>query len=169
MTAAEEEFRQCATGEEIVAIASSLGRHRETQRDQAGHAGVATAGTQAHICAEGEADEKHWQVVAPGEPIDGRPHIFTFATALVVFAFAEPGAAEVEAQGWESERLHRLGCAVDDLIVHGSTALGVRVAYECGATCAGVSFEEERFEAAGWARDRECLEAIRDGGHQFRL
>ncbi len=119
--------------------------------------------------AEGEADDQDGQCVALVQPVEGCAHIVALAAALVMLAFAESGAAEVEAQRGQAERLHRLGRAVDDLVVHGAAAHGVRMADERGVSRIRLSFDEERFQAAGGAGDGERLQAIGDAGHRIRL
>jgi hypothetical protein len=88
-------------------------------------------------------------VVLACQPIDGSVHVLDFA-ASVMLALAEAGAAKVEAQhgkpeaeGWVVEHLHG---AVDDLVVHGPAAHGMRMADQGGEGGMGQAFVQQRLE-----------------------
>jgi hypothetical protein len=100
------------------------------------------------------------------QPAEGGAHILLLAAALVMFAFAEPGAAKVETQRCEAELVHDFGRTIYDLVVHGAATLGVRMADQRGVSRLWPSFYEERFKVAGWARDGERLQTIGDACHR---
>jgi hypothetical protein len=78
-------------------------------------------------------------------------HVVDLAATFVVLAFAQACAAKVEAQNGQAKARERLGCVVDDFVVHGSSAERVRVAEEDGVSCAGRAGVEQGFEAASGA------------------
>ena len=68
-------------------------------------------------------------------------------------AFAEAGAAEVEAQRGQAEVREGLGRVVDDLVVHGAAAERMRVGDERGVECVRCPGVEKRLEATGGAAE----------------
>ena len=94
-TAAEEEFGHGAACEKVIAVTATLCLHWQTQRGQAGNTpicvwdvGVPSACAQAHIRAEGEADDEDGQPVTRVEPVKSRANIPLFTAAFVMFALA---------------------------------------------------------------------------------
>ena len=84
------------------------------------------------------------------EPIEGRANVFDFALAVVVLAFAESGAAEVEAQYRPAEAVQRFRGMEDDFVVQRTAEERVGVADDCGMR--GVAaYVEQGFEASGGA------------------
>jgi hypothetical protein len=149
--AADEELGHGAVGEEIVAVVAVFGMDGKAECDGSFDAGIGTGGAEADIGAEGESGEEQGQAKAVVEPIEGGADIVLLAAAVVVGAFAESCAAEVEAEDGQSERVEGLHGVVDDLVVHGATAEGVWMAEQDGVAGVGRAGVEQGFEASGWA------------------
>ena len=134
MVAGDEELGHgAAAGEELIAVVAAGGPHGEPDADQAGDARVTAAGAQADVGTEAEASEEEGLAgVACGEPVQGGADVLDLATALVVGAFAQACAAEVEAQHGQTEGREGLGRVVDDLVVHGAAAQRVGVGDQGG-------------------------------------
>ena len=150
VVAGDEEFGDlAAAAEEIVAVVAAGGLDGEAYADEAGEAWVAAGGAKADVGAEAEAgEEERFVGEVGGEPVEGGFDVVDFALAVVVGAFGEACAAEVEAEDGEAEVGEGFGGVVDDLVVHSAAAEGVRVGDEGGE--GGVVFAgvEEGFEAA---------------------
>jgi hypothetical protein len=148
---ADEELRLRALGKEAVGVVTACGADGDTETDEAFDAWISAAGAESYIGAEGEASEEDGQVKILLEPIEGGFDVILFASALIVRAFAEAGAAKVEAKDGKAEGGEGLHGVIDDLVVHGAAASGVRVADDGGVGCVVAAGVEERFEVAGRA------------------
>ncbi len=89
----------------------------------------------------------------------------TSPDAVCVFAFAQAGAAEVEAKDGESEAVERLHGVEDDFVVQRSAVERVRMADHGGVRCVGRSGVEECFQASGGAGEEERADAGGFGEH----
>ena len=85
------------------------------------------------------------------QPAKRGAHVFDLADAAVVLAFAQPGAAEVEAQHGKAEAVERFHGVEDDLVVHGAAEERMRMTDERGVGGAGRAGVEHGLEAAGGA------------------
>lgn len=79
-----------------------------------------------------------------------------------MFAFAQAGAAEVEAQDRPSKAMEDFCGMIDNFVVHGAAAERVRMADQRNELCVGMTFVEQRLKAAGGAMklnraDRWCI------------
>ena len=82
------------------------------------------------------------------KPVERGTNIIHFAHSVVVFALAQAGSAEVEAQHRESEAVESFHGVEDDFVVQGSAKQWVRMAnHSCvrGVRSTGV---EQRFQAS---------------------
>ena len=64
-------------------------------------------------------------------PIESSADIVLFSVTVVVRAFAETYAAEVEAKDGNTEGREGLHSVIDNFVMHGATARGMRMADEC--------------------------------------
>ena len=100
------------------------------------------------------------------EPIEGGAHVFDFADAAGVFAFAQAGAAEVEAEHGESEAVERFHGVENDFVVQRSSVERMRMADHGGVRRVGRSGVEESFQASGGAGEEERADAGGFGEHE---
>src|SRR5208282_5474521 len=96
-------------------------------------------------------------------------HVFDFADAVCVFALAQAGAAEVEAQHGESEVVERLHGVEDDFIVQRSTVERMRMTDDGSMRRVGRSGVEQGFQASGGAGEEERANARSFGEHGIRV
>ena len=93
------------------------------------------------------------------EPVEGGADVFDFPFTSSVFAFAQSGAAEVEAQYGKSEGLERFHGVKNDLVVQRAAEERVGMTdYGC-MSCVWRSGIQQRFEAANWAVQEERSDA----------
>jgi hypothetical protein len=116
-----------AGGQEVVGVVAACGADGKAQADEAADAGVAAAGAEADVGAEGEAGEEQREVIRCGHPVECGADVVDFAAAVVVRAFAQARAAEVEAEDRKADLRESFCRVVDDLVVHGAAAEGVWV------------------------------------------
>ena len=141
-------------GEEAVGVVATFGPDGQAEADETFHANVAAAGAEADRCApKGETGEEDRLAEVQFEPLQGGANVVLLAVAIVVDAFTETNAAEVEAQDGKSEAGEDLHGVVDDLIVQGASAGRVRMADECGKGRVVAAGVEDGFEAAGGAEE----------------
>ena len=82
------------------------------------------------------------------EPVERRADVVDFAVAVVVFALAQSGSAEVEAQHGKAEAVQRLHGVEDDLVVQRPAEQRMRMADQrCVRRVVGARVEQ-RFEAS---------------------
>ncbi len=98
VVAGDEELGLGAGGEEVVAVVAARCSDREAKADQPGDAGIAAAGAQTDVRAEGEAGEDDRLLKRVCKPVDRGADVVDFAPAFIVNAFAQARPAEVEAQ-----------------------------------------------------------------------
>lgn len=153
VSADEELGGGAAGGEEVVGVVAVVGVDGEAQTDEAFDAGVAAAGAQADVGAEGKTREEDGEAEAVVEPVEGCADVVDFAVAFVVCAFAEAGAAEVEAEDGETEVGEGFGRVVDGLGVHSAAAGWVWVGDEGGVERVFAAGVEDGFETAGGAAE----------------
>ena len=67
---------------------------------------------------------------------------------MVVFTFAQAGAAKVEAQYRKTKFMQRLHCVVDDLIVHGPAMQRMWMANQGAVRCVQTAFIQQRLQPA---------------------
>ena len=89
------------------------------------------------------------------QPVEGGAHVFDLADAVGVLAFAQSGAAEVEAQHRESEAVERFHGVEDDFVVQRSAEEWMRMTDERSVSRGGRSRVEQGFEASGGAFEEE--------------
>jgi hypothetical protein len=106
--------------EELEAVVSSGGANRQAQSDESGDAGIAATCCEAHHGAEGKSRKQNRLLDAGSKPVERGADIVLLAAAVVVRAFAEAHAAEVEAQHRQARSVERLHHVIDNLVVHGS-------------------------------------------------
>jgi len=151
--AADKKLGLIAAGKEAVGVVAASGAHGDAESDEAFDARVAAAGAEADVRAEGEAGEEDGLVEAVFYPGEGGFDVILLAAAFVVYAFAEAGAAKVEAEYGNTEGGEGLHGVVDDLVVHGAAAVGVGMADERGEWSVVAAGVEKGFEPAGWTME----------------
>ena len=79
------------------------------------------------------------------------------ADGAVVNSFAESGAAKIETQDGDAERVDGFGGLENDFVVHGAAEERMRVADDGGERrrSGAVGSPEDGFEAADWAGEEE--------------
>jgi hypothetical protein len=165
--AADEELGLEAVAQEIVLVSTAFRLNGKPQSNEAGDAGVSATGAEADVRTERESGEKDGEVELAVEPVESGAYVVLLAAAVVMGAFAEPGSAKVETQYRETEGLERLHGVIDDLVVHGAAAEGMRVTDERGIgrfRCASV---EESLETA--CRTTEIVDGAEDCGADVRV
>ncbi len=112
---------------------------------------VGKRGPQSDSRAERESGKEHRQREFILEPVERRANVFDLAEAACVLAFAQPGAAEVEAQHGESEAIERFHGMKYDLVVQRAAVERVRMAhYRCMRRVWRTAIQQ-RFEEPGRA------------------
>src|SRR5450759_968760 len=86
----------------------------QAEGDERANAVVGIGGAQSDGGSEGKAGEDYGERELAFEPIEGGAHVFDFADAVGVLAFAQSGAAEVEAEDGESVAVERFHGVEDD-------------------------------------------------------
>ena len=123
---ADEQFRLRALLQELEGVRArdfTLGNDWTDWRanaDEGSNARVSTCGAQSNCGAEGESGKDQRQVIFGVEPVERSANILDFAIAVVVFALAQSGSAEVESQHWKAEVIQRFHGVEDDLVVQRS-------------------------------------------------
>jgi hypothetical protein len=146
--AADEELGLRAVRKEAVGVVAACRADGDTETDEPFDAWISAAGAEPYVGAEREAGEEDGQVQVLLEPVEGGFDVVLFASALIVRAFAEAGAAKVEAKDGKAEGREGLHGVIDDLVVHGAAAGRVRVADEGGVRCVVAAGVEKGFEVA---------------------
>lgn len=160
--AADEELGLGAIAEEAEIVVAAFGVDGQAESDKAGNARIATANLEADPGAEGESGKEDGAMELAVEPVERGADVVLFALAGIVNAFAQSGAAEVEAQDGQAEGLEGLHRVVDHLVVQGASAQRVRMADEGGKGGIGRAGIEERFEPAGGGA--EIVDGAEGGG-----
>jgi len=96
------------------------------------------------------------------DPVEGCAYIVLFAVTVVMRAFAEAYAAEVEAKDRNAEGREGLHRVIDNFVVHGAAASRMRMADERGVWGVVAASVEERLESAG--RTAEIVDRTDLGG-----
>ena len=158
--AADEQlgFRALAQKFEIVDAVFN-GDGGQAERDERADSVVRIGGAQSDGGSEGKAGEDYRKRELAFEPIEGGAHVFDFADAVGMLAFAQSGAAEVEAQHGESEAVERFHGVEDDFVVQRSTVKRMRMAHHGGMGRVGRSGVEQGFQASGGAGEEERADA----------
>ena len=153
---ADEEFGLGALAQEFeivntLFIAICYGDGGQAQGDERAYTGVGVGGAQSYGGAERKAGEDHGQREFAFEPIEGNAHVFDFADAVGVFAFAQASAAEVEAEHGESEAVERFHGVEDYFVVERSTVEWMRMADHGSVRRVRRSGVEQSFQTSGGA------------------
>ena len=98
------------------------------------------------------------------QPVEGGANIFDFANAASVLAFAQAGAAEVEAEHGESEAIESFHGVEDNFVVQRSAVERMRMTNNGGMGGGGRAGIEQGFEASSGAGDGQRA----DGGFKRR-
>src|SRR6266536_424119 len=149
---ADEKFRLGARAQELEIINEAFeGQRGQAEYDERPNAIVGIGGAESDSGAERESGKEHGQSEFMLEPVEGRADVFDFAEAACVLAFAQPGAAEVEAQHGESEAIERFHGMKYDLVVQRAAVERVRMAhYRCMRRVWRTAIQQ-RFEEPGRA------------------
>ncbi len=123
----------------------------QTKGDECAYTIVSVASAQAYGGSERKAGEDYGQREFALEPVEGGAHVFDFTDAVCVLAFAQAGAAEIEAQYGESKVVERLHGVEDNFIVQRSSIEWMRMADHSGMRRVGRSGVEQGFQASGGA------------------
>jgi acetylornithine deacetylase len=172
--AADEEFGLGAFAQEFeivgaVFIAVWDGDGGQAESDERAYTVVGIGGTQSDGGAERKTGEDDGQRELAFEPVEGGAHVFDFADAACVLAFAQFGAAEVETEHGESEAVERFHGVEDDFVVQRSTVERMRMAHHGGVRRVGRSGVEESFQASGGAGEEQGADAGSFGEHRQSL
>jgi len=100
------------------------------------------------------------------QPVECRAHVFHFAPAVVVLAFAHSGAAKIEPQDRKPKAIQSFHRMVYDLVVQCATIQRMRMADQRGMGRIRLSLVEQRFQTAGRAVEEQTLDAV---GHSILL
>ena len=131
------------------------GHNRQTKGNERADAVVGISGAQSHRSAERKSREDDWQREFMRDPVKSSVHILDFAFAASVLAFAQSGAAKIEAQDRKSEAVERLHGVKDDFVVQRSAVEGMRVTNQRCMRRTGYTSIQQGFEAANWAVEEE--------------
>ena len=82
------------------------------------------------------------------QPIESSPDVISFPSAIIVNAFAQSGAAEIEAQHGQSESAQGFGGMINDFVVHCAAVQRMWVAHERSVWCARIAGVEQSLEPA---------------------
>ena len=82
-------------------------------------------------------------------------HVIDFALAVVVRAFAQSGAAKIEAQHRPSKSMQRLGRMENNFVVQRAAEERVGMAHHCGVRRGTAADIEQGFEASSCTFERE--------------
>ena len=110
---------------------------------------VGIGGAQSDSGSKGKAAKDYRERKLAFEPIEGGAHVFNFADAVGVLAFAQSGAAEIKAQHGESEVVERLHGVEDDFVVQRAAKQRMRMANHRGVRRVLSARVEQRFQASG--------------------
>jgi len=87
-------------------------------------------------------------VILGVEPVERGAHILNFSDALVVFALAQAGSAEIEAQYRKAEAIQGFHGVEHHLVVQGPAEQGMRMADDGSVRGMVSSVVEQRFQAS---------------------
>ncbi len=154
--AADEElgFRAPAQKFEIVDAVFS-GNGGQAEGNERADSVVSIGGAQSDGGSEGKAGEDYGERELAFEPIERGAHVFDFPDAVGVLAFAQSGAAEVEAEHGESEAVERFHGVEDDFVVQRPSIERMRVAHQGGMGRTRQSCVEQGFQASGRAGEEQ--------------
>ena len=142
--------------------------HGNSEADELSNAPVAATRAKANPRAEAEAGEQQWHArKLLCEKIDGRAHISFLAAALIMDSGTKPGAAEIEAQDGETQRVERFGGLINDFIVECAAEERVRMTddrRERGRQFSGRT-PEHSFEPAGWTSQKQIARFVPRSAH----
>jgi len=168
--ATNEKFRLRARTQEFEIIDAAFdGDGGQAEGDECADSVVGVGGTQSDGGAERKAGEDDRQRELAFEPVEGGAHVFNFSDAAGVFAFAQAGAAEVEAEHRESEAIERFHGMEDDFVVERSAVERMRMADHGGVRRVGGPGVEQSFQASGGAGEEKRADAGRFGWHGIRV
>jgi len=124
--AAYEEFWFGAGLQEIVIVGAVVdGGDGRAQGDEGLDAWVGAGGAEADGGSKGEAGEDQREMEFVVEEVEGGADVVEFASAVVVLAVAESGAAEVEAEHRKAERVQSFHGVEDDFVVQRASVEGM--------------------------------------------
>ena len=109
----------------------------QAQGDQCGNAVVGIGGAQANGGSERKSGENDGEREFAFQPVERGADVFDFANAVGVLAFAQTGAAKVEAEHGKSKAVQRLHGVEDDFVVQRSSIERMRMADQGGMGCVG--------------------------------
>ena len=132
VVAADKELGLHTSRQKSVGIVPAFRVDWNAEANQALYPDVSTAGTQTDVRTEGEARKQDRPLEVVLQPTERGADVVLLALPVIERTFAQPDAAEVEPQHGQTEGRERLHRVVDDLIVHGATASGMRVADQRG-------------------------------------
>jgi hypothetical protein len=159
--ATDEELGLGAGGEEIEVVVAALdGGDGSADSNKGADARVGAGNPQSDGSAEGEAGEDEREMEFVVEPVEGGAHVVLLTVTVVMFASTQPGAAKVEAQHGQAERVERFHGMEDDFVVQRASEQGMGMADDRGVGGVGGTFIEQGFERTGRAGNEEGA----DGG-----
>jgi len=168
--AADEEFRLGASAQKFEIVDPAFdGDGGQAEGDERADAVVRIGGARSNSSAERKAGEDDGQRELMFQPVEGGAHVFDFADAICVLAFAQAGAAEVEAEHGESEAVERFHGVEDYFVVERSTVERMGMADHGGVRRAGRSGVEETFQASCGAGEEQGADAGSFGEHGLSL
>jgi len=163
--AANKQFGLGAVLQEVKFITAIVyGRNRQTQTYHGFYPFIGTSDGESNGGPEGKTGEDQRQMKFLVQPIEGGTDIVGLALSVIVLAFAQSGAAEIEAKDGDSETVERLHGVERDLVVHGAAEQGMRMADQGGVWRIRDTAVEQSFQAAGRAIEKKGA----DGGRRIR-
>jgi hypothetical protein len=142
---ADKQLGLCATLEEFVGIAAAFRAIWNSQTDYPCNARVRARGTHPNEGAERKARKQDGEMKIGVEPVECGACILKLSASVIKLSLAEAYASEVESKYGEPKPGEDLHGVIDDLIVHRSTAEGMRVADDCGEACVRATAVEHGF------------------------
>jgi hypothetical protein len=152
VVAADEELGLGAFGQKLIRVVSALRVDGNAEADETLHSGISTAGAQADVGAEGEAGEED-RTVEVVHPVESCENVVLLAEPIIVSAFAEAYTAEVETKDGKAKGREGLHGVIDNFVVHGSAARGVRMTDERGVRGVVAAGVEKGLETTGGAAE----------------
>jgi hypothetical protein len=168
--AADEKFRLRRSAQEIEIVGAVFFRKDgQAERDERADSVVGAGSAQSDGGAERKAGEDYRKREFTFEPVKGGAHIFDFADAIRVLAFAQSGASEIEAKHGKSEAVKRFHGVEDDLVVERSAVERMRMTDDSGVRRGGRTGVEQSFQASGGSGEKEGTDAGGFGRHKIRV
>ncbi len=167
---ADEEFGLSGSSQEFEIVSTGFDCDRgQAERDERVDPVIGIGGTQSNGGAKRESGENNGERKLAFEPVQRGADVFHFADAIGVLAFAQAGAAEVEAQDGKSEAVESLHGVEDNLVVKRSTVKWMGMADDGSMRRISRSGIEQSFQPSDRAGKKKRPDAGGFGRHRIRV